>query len=130
VSAFFTRLPVLHPWAVVLFLFLTSALFSLAGFLNGIFAKKFDDMGIFSTFVLVPLTYLGGVFYSVSQLPPFWQTVSKANPILYMVDGFRYGFFGNAGIPVWQSALTLTMVVVALTVVNLKLLRQGVGMRQ
>lgn len=130
VSAFFTRLPVLHPWAVVLFLFLTSALFSLAGFLNAIFAKKFDDMGIFSTFVLVPLTYLGGVFYSVSQLPPFWQSVSKANPILYMVDGFRYGFFGNAGIPVWQSALTLLAVVIALAVINLKLLRQGIGMRQ
>lgn len=130
VSAVFTRLPVLHPWAVILFLLLTSMLFSLAGFLNGIFAKKFDDMGIFSTFVLVPLTYLGGVFYSIDQLPPFWQNVSKANPILYMVDGFRYGFFGKAGIPVWESAAILALVVAGLTAFSLHLLRKGTGMRQ
>jgi len=129
VSAVFARPPVLHPWAVVLFLFLTSALFSLAGFLNAIFAKKFDDIGIFSTFVLVPLTYLGGVFYSVSQLPPFWQSVSKLNPILYMVDGFRYGFFGEASVSPWWSASLLALIVAALTAINLHLLRKGTGMR-
>ncbi len=130
VSATFTRLPVLHPWAIVLFLLLTSSLFSLAGFLNGVFAKKFDDIGIFSTFVLVPLTYLGGVFYSLDQLPPFWRNLSKANPILYMVDGFRYGFFGKAAIPVWESAVVLAAVVAALVTCNLYLLRKGIGMRQ
>lgn len=89
VSAIFAKPGIAHPWAVALYLVLTAALFSLAGFMNGVFAKKFDDISIFSTFVLIPLTYLGGVFYSVRQLPPFWQAVSKANPVLYMVDGFR-----------------------------------------
>jgi len=129
VSAVFARPTVTHPWAIVLFLFLTSLLFSLAGFLNAIFAKKFDDISLFSTFVLIPLTYLGGVFYSVSQLPPFWQTVSKFNPILYMVDGFRYGFFGDASIPVWRSAALLAVVTAVLAGVNLYLLRKGTGMR-
>lgn len=130
VSVVFARPTVAHPWAVVLFLLLTSALFALAGFLNAIFAKKFDDISIFSTFVLIPLTYLGGVFYSIQQLPPIWQAVSKFNPILYMVDGFRYGFFGTASIPVWQSAVLLTVITSALVVINLSLLRKGTGMKQ
>lgn len=130
VSFVFARPNVAHPWAVFLFLLLTSTLFALAGFLNSIFAKKFDDISIFSTFVLVPLTYLGGVFYSIRQLPPFWQAVSKFNPILYMVDGFRYGFFGTAAIPLWQSALLLSAVTILLVVINLTLLRKGIGMRQ
>lgn len=130
VSAFFAHPAVAHPWAIVLFLVLTASLFSLAGFMNGVFAKKFDDISIFSTFVLVPLTYLGGVFYSVRQLPPLWQTVSRANPILYMVDGFRYGFFGVAGIPVWRSAALLAAVTAALVAGNLYLLRKGTGMKQ
>ncbi len=130
VSAVFARPTIAHPWAVLLFLVLTSALFALAGFLNAIFAKKFDDISIFSTFVLVPLTYLGGVFYSIQQLPPVWQAVSKFNPILYMVDGFRYGFFGAASIPVWQSGLLLAAVTAALIVINLHLLRKGTGMKQ
>jgi ABC-2 type transport system permease protein len=129
VAAVFAHPPILHPWAVLLFLALTASLFSLAGFMNGIFAKKFDDISIVSTFVLIPLTYLGGVFYSIKQLPPFFQAVSHFNPILYMVDGFRYGFFGVAGIPVWWSALLLAAVVVALAVINLRLLRKGTGMK-
>ncbi len=129
VSAPFVPPTVAHPWAIAVFLLLTSLLFSMAGFLNAVFAKKFDDIGLFSTFVLVPLTYLGGVFYSVQQLPPFWRTVSGFNPILYMVDGFRYGFFGDAGIPVWRSALVIALVVAALTALNLHLLKKGTGMR-
>jgi ABC-2 type transport system permease protein len=129
VSVVFTRPTVAHPWAIIVFLLLTSLLFSMAGFLNAIFAKKFDDISIFSTFVLVPLVYLGGVFYSVKQLPPLWQSISRFNPILYMVDGFRYGFFGDAGIPVWWSALLLAVVTAILTAVNLYLLRKGTGMR-
>ena len=97
--------------------------------MNAIFAKKFDDISIFSTFVLVPLTYLGGVFYSVKELPPLWRTVSSFNPILYMVDGFRYGFFGLSGIPVWRSVLLLAAVTAALAVIDLHLLRKGTGMR-
>lgn len=130
VSAFFAHPVVRHPWAILLFLVLTATLFSLAGFMNGIFAKKFDDISIFSTFVLVPLTYLGGVFYSVRQLPPAWQMVSRVNPILYMVDGFRYGFFGVAGIPVWWSAFLLAVVTAVLAATNLYLLRRGTGMKQ
>ncbi len=129
VSAVFARPTVAHPWAVVLFLLLTSLLFSLAGFMNAIFAKKFDDISIFSTFVLVPLTYLGGVFYSIRQLPPVWQAVSRFNPVFYMIDGFRYGFFGETGVSVWLSALFLAAVTAVLAVVNLHLLRKGTGMR-
>lgn len=129
VSAVFSHPPVLHPWAVLLFLVLTATLFSLAGFLNALFAKKFDDISIFSTFVLIPLTYLGGVFYSIKQLPPFWQQVSHLNPILYMVDGFRYGFFGHASVAVWWSALLLLIINVVLVMVNLKLLAKGTGMK-
>lgn len=129
VSAVFTHPTVAHPWAIVLFLILTSLLFSLAGFINAVFAKKFDDISIFSTFVLVPLTYLGGVFYSVQQLPPFWQTVSSFNPILYMVDGFRYGFFGDASIPVLRSVVLLVVITVILAGTSLYLLRKGTGMR-
>lgn len=129
VSVFFTRPTITHPFAILLFLLLTAVLFSLAGFLNALYARKFDDTGIFTTFVLVPLTYLGGVFYSVSQLPAVWQKVSLANPILYMVDGFRYGFFGTAGVPVWESAAVLAAVVAALTWYNLYLLKKGTGMR-
>ena len=130
VSMVFARPMVAHLWAIVLFLLLASLLFSLAGFLNGIFAKKFDDVTIFSVFVLVPLTYLGGVFYSIQQLPPFWQAVSKANPIFYMVDGFRYGFFGVASIPLWESITLLSIITVALAGLNLFLLKKGTGMRQ
>jgi len=129
VSAVFAHPPMMHPWAVIVFLLLTSLLFSLAGFLNGVFAKKFDDVTVFSTFVLIPLTYLGGVFYSIGQLPPFWQKLSRLNPIFYMVDGFRYGFFGKAGIPLFQSIALLTVMIAALTVLNLHLLRKGTGMK-
>ena len=130
VCAVFAHPTIRHPFAILLFLFLAATLFSLAGFLNGIFAKTFDDISIFSTFVLVPLTYLGGVFYSLNQLPAFWQNVSRLNPILYMVDGFRYGFFGVASVPVWWSAVVLALIAVAITLVNLALLRRGVGMKQ
>ncbi len=130
VSAVFARPSVMHPWAVLLFLLLTSVLFSLAGFLNAIFAKKFDDISIFTTFVLVPLTYLGGVFYSIRQLPAFWQGVSRFNPILYMVDGFRYGFFGTASLPVWHSIVLLLVLAIGLVGINLYLLRKGTGMKQ
>jgi len=130
VSAVFIRPTIAHPWAIVVFLLLTSVLFSLAGFLNGVFAKKFDDISIFTTFVLIPLTYLGGVFYSINQLPGIWRVVSRFNPILYMVDGFRYGFFGNASIPPWQGVTLLSAVTLALVALNVHLLRKGTGMRQ
>lgn len=93
------------------------------------FATKFDDISIFPMFVLTPLTYFGGVFYSIQSLPPLWQNLSKINPILYMVDGFRYGFFGQSDLNVGLSALILVGFTTILTVISLYLLKKGVGMR-
>ncbi|BBM06095.1 hypothetical protein HAALTHF_46990n [Vreelandella aquamarina] len=92
-SLFFTRLTIEHPLLTILVVVLTSALFSIGGFINALLANKFDDISIVPTFILTPLTYLGGVFYSISMLPDFWQGVSMLNPILYMVNVFRYGFW-------------------------------------
>jgi len=129
VSIVFVRPHVAHPIPLVFFLLITCLIFSLAGFLNGLFAKKFDDIGIIPTFVLTPLTYLGGVFYSLDALPPFWRTVSYANPVVYMIDGFRYGFTGMAATPVLGSAAVLSLVAVLLIGVNLILLKRGTGLK-
>ena len=108
---------------------LTSALFSLAGFINAIYAKSFDDISIVPTFVLTPLTYLGGVFYSISMLSPFWQKVSLLNPVLYMVNGFRYGILGIADMSIGVSYAVLLVFIMALTAFSLYLLNKGVGIR-
>jgi ABC-2 type transport system permease protein len=129
VSLFFVRLPLFSITYTVLFAFLTSVVFALAGMINGIFAKKFDDISIIPTFVITPLTYLGGVFYSISLLPVFWQTVSKANPIIYMIDGFRYGFLGASDISVVAGLGILVLFSVVLFSVNLYLLKKGIGTR-
>ncbi len=129
VSLFFVRLPLFSIAYTVLFAFLTSVVFALAGMINGIFAKKFDDISIIPTFVITPLTYLGGVFYSISLLPAFWQTVSKANPIIYMIDGFRYGFLGASDISVVAGLGMLVLFSVVLFSVNLYLLKKGIGTR-
>lgn len=129
VSLFFAPGGVQHPFILLFFLVLTALIFSALGFLNGMFARKFDDVGIVPTFVLTPLTYLGGVFYRLEDLPAFWQAVSRANPIVYMIDGFRFGFFGVASTPVLISAIVLLLVAAALIGVNLRLLRRGVGLK-
>ncbi|VFS66942.1 Inner membrane transport permease yadH [Raoultella planticola] len=99
ISLFFVPFQV-HSWLFVgLTLILTAVLFSLAGLLNAVFAKTFDDISLIPTFVLTPLTYLGGVFYSLTLLPPFWQALSHLNPIVYMISGFRYGFLGINDVP-------------------------------
>ncbi len=98
VSLFFTEIDVQHPWVTLSVLVLTAIVFAMAGMVNAIFAEKFDDIAIIPTFVLTPLTYLGGVFYSISLLPEFWQKVSAFNPILYMVNGFRYGMLGTSDV--------------------------------
>ncbi len=100
------------------------------GLLNGIFAKKFDDVSIVPTFILTPLTYLGGVFYSVALLPPLWQKISLLNPILYMVNGFRYGFLGHSDIPVYIGLLILVGLMIVLFWTNVVLIKKGVGLRQ
>ncbi|RUO80663.1 ABC transporter permease [Idiomarina tyrosinivorans] len=118
-----------HPLYVVLTVILTSTLFSLGGLANAVFAKTFDDISIVPTFVLTPLTYLGGVFYSVSLLPDFWQGVSMANPILYMVNGFRYGFLGQADVPIGVAMAVLIGFNIAFFVLVYRLLSKGVGIR-
>lgn len=129
VSLVFIRLPLHSLVYTVLFAFLTSFVFALAGMINGIFAKKFDDISIIPTFVITPLTYLGGVFYSITLLPDFWRMISKANPIIYMIDGFRYGFLGISDMSVFTGLGMLVVFAVVLFGVNLYLLEKGTGIR-
>ena len=105
-------------------------MFVLAGLINAIFAKKFDDISIVPTFVLTPLTYLGGVFYSISLLPEFWQGVSRANPILYMVNAFRYGILGTSDIGIGTAYAILIVFVIILFLGCQQLMRRGVGIRE
>jgi ABC-2 type transport system permease protein len=108
----------------------TAILFSLAGFLNGMYAKSFDDVSIVPTFVLTPLTYLGGVFYSISLLPDFWQGLSHLNPILYMVNAFRYGMLGVSDINIFLALTIIMLFIAGLAFHSLRLLNRGVGIRQ
>ena len=129
ISCFFTHPTIHHFGIVLLFTILSSAVFSLAGMINGIFAKNFDEVAIFQNFVLVPLIYLGGVFYSILNLPVFWQNASKLNPLLYMVDGFRYGFFGFSDVSVTFSAGLLIILTIILWQLNIWLLKRGIGIK-
>jgi ABC-2 type transport system permease protein len=129
VSILFTHPVIRHPLLIVVFIFLTSVVFALAGLLNAIFAKSFDDINIFPTFVLTPMIYLGGVFYSISDLPPVWRAVSRFNPVLYMVDGFRYGFYGFSDVGLGVSLVLLSVLALSLLAVNLKLLGKGTGLK-
>lgn len=129
IALFFTDLRMENPWITLSVVILTSMVFSLAGFINAIYAKNFDGISIIPTFILTPLTYLGGVFYSISLLPEFWQIVSKANPILYMVNAFRYGILGVSDIDIGTAYVIIIFFVIVLFVFNLYLLRRGVGLR-
>lgn len=129
-SLFFTRLQVQHAGVIMLVVVMTAVLFSLAGFINAIFARKFDDVAIVPTFILTPLIYLGGVFYSIDLLPEFWRGVSMANPILYMVNAFRYGVLGVSDVDVGISLLMIGAFTVAAFSFALWLLNRGVGIRQ
>ena len=130
IALFFTRLDVAHPFVTISVVLLSSIVFSLAGFINAVFARKFDDISIVPTFVLTPLTYLGGVFYSISMLPEFWQNVSKANPILYMVNAFRYGILGVSDISITHAYGILLVFVVLLFCACVVLMNRGVGIRE
>jgi ABC-2 type transport system permease protein len=125
----FTQVRIPHPWVTLSTVLLGATIFSLAGFVNAVYAKKFDDIAIVPTFILTPLTYLGGVFYSVNLLPPFWQQASHLNPILYMVNAFRYGLLGTSDVPLATSYAVMLAFVVALAALGLHLLRKGVGLR-
>lgn len=129
VSMVFTDLTIHNPAMMVLTVILTSALFSLGGFINAMLATKFDDISIVPTFVLTPLTYLGGVFYSIQLLPEFWQTVSLANPILYMVNGFRYGILGVSDVNPFISLGMILFFIVVLAVTAITMLARGKGIR-
>jgi len=129
VSLFFTRIEVQHPMVMFTILLLTATVFALAGMVNAIFAQKFDDIAIIPTFVLAPLTYLGGVFYSIALLPEFWQKVSVANPILYMVNGFRYGMLGVSDVSLVMSYSVILIAGAVLFSLCLYLLNKGTGLR-
>jgi ABC-2 type transport system permease protein len=128
-SLFFAHLSIYSFLITAIFIILTACLFSLGGLLNSLYAKTFDQIAIIPTFVLTPLTYLGGVFYSITVLPPFWQIVSKANPILYMVDGFRYGFLGIMDINVWISFGVLVAFNIGFVVALIYLFKRGAGLK-
>jgi len=130
VALFFTKLEVQHPLITLSIVILSSTVFALAGFINAVFARKFDDISIVPTFILTPLTYLGGVFYSISLLPEFWQKVSLANPIIYMVNAFRYGILGVSDIDITYAYLIVGLFVIGLFSVSLALLNRGVGIRE
>jgi len=129
-SLFFTHLQVHHIGVTILVVLLTAILFSLAGFINAVYANTFDDISIIPTFVLTPLIYLGGVFYSTAMLPEFWATVSKANPILYMVNAFRYGLLGVSDVSVVFSFAMIIACIVAAYTFSLYLLNSGQRLRQ
>ena len=129
VAAIFTDLHAHQAAVAIGVALLTSTVFSLAGFVNGIFAKSFDDVAIVPTFVLTPLTYLGGIFYSVDMLPEFWRQVSLANPMLYMINAFRYGLLGVSDIDLVQSFAIILASIAVLAATALFLLHRGVGIR-
>ena len=129
IAMFFTPVRIPHPLVTLTTVLLGATIFSLAGFINAVYAKKFDDVAIVPTFILTPLTYLGGVFYSISMLPDFWQGVSMLNPILYMVNVFRYGFLGVSDIPVGWALTAIMAFIVVLFMVALTMLERGKGIR-
>ncbi|MCL4127551.1 UNVERIFIED_CONTAM: hypothetical protein GTU68_063749 [Idotea baltica] len=129
-SLFFTDLHVQHLGITILVLLITATIFALGGIINGIFARKFDDISIIPTFILTPLTYLGGVFYSISLLPPLWRSISMANPIFHMVNAFRYGILGISDIDI-KTAITFMLIACAtLYIICIRLLKNGHGMRR
>ena len=129
IGALFTSLPVQYPVIVVGMFLLTAMLFSLAGFINAVYANSFDDISIVPNFVLTPLVYLGGVFYSVDMLPGIWREISLGNPILYMVSAFRYGFLGVSDVEIRTAFLIVSAAILGLLLWALVLLRRGTGLK-
>ncbi|MEL0193232.1 MAG: ABC transporter permease [Halieaceae bacterium] len=129
VSLFFTKLAINNIFIVLAVVILTSILFALFGFINGVFANTFDDISIVPTFVLTPLTYLGGVFYSLDLLPEFWANVSRANPLVYVVNAFRYGMLGVSDVNIQVAFSMIIGFVIAAYVYSLYLLNRGKRLR-
>lgn len=129
VAMIFTDIQIHSLWIMLLICLMTATLFSLGGFINAIYANSFDDISIVPTFVLTPLTYLGGVFYSIELLPDVWQTLSLINPLLYMVNAFRYGLLGVSDIPIGLAFGMILVLIIVLIAMSLSLLRRGVGIK-
>lgn len=129
VAIWFVHVPITHFAWILTFAFLGSALLGIFGIIAGIWSDKFDQMAAFQNFVIMPLTFLSGVFYSIHSLPHFWQVVSKFNPFFYMIDGFRYGFFGQGDISPWISLVVVTAFLLALAWLALKMLKSGYKLR-
>src|SRR5580658_5236521 len=124
IALLFTSLHVAHPFITFLSVLLGATIFSLAGFVNAVFAKKFDDIALVPTFILTPLTYLGGVFYSVNMLGEPWQAISRVNPILYMVNAFRFGVLGISDVNIAVAFVVMLAFVVGLSIIALQLLKR------
>ena len=129
VSLFFVDIQIHNVFVIIATVVLTSAVFALGGLINAVYANSFDDISIIPTFVLTPLTYLGGVFYSITLLPEFWQGVSQANPIIYMVNAFRFGFLGVSDVSIYTSFAVLLVLITGLFTTALTLIRRGIGLR-
>jgi ABC-2 type transport system permease protein len=129
ISFIFTAVPLMHPFIILSIAFLSSLVFSLGGLINAIYAKRFDDISFVPTFILTPLTYLGGVFYSISQLSPFWRKVSIFNPVFNMVDTFRFGILGVSDLPVYYGFVVVSVLFIFLFLWAWALLAKGVGLR-
>jgi ABC-2 type transport system permease protein len=129
ISLFFTKIHLYHPIVTLTTFLLAAVIFALLGFVNAIYAKKFDDIAIIPTFILTPLTYLGGIFYNVAQLPSPWKEISHLNPILYMVNAFRYGLLGVSDVDLTWAYLIMLAFVLGLGALCLSLLHRGVGLR-
>jgi ABC-2 type transport system permease protein len=128
-SLFFVDIRIHHLAVIIATVVLSSTLFSLGGLINAIYAKSFDDISIVPTFVLTPLTYLGGVFYSLTLLPGFWQQVAAANPIVYMVNAFRYGFLGVSDVSITVAFAVMLSFIVVLFSIAMHLINKGTGLR-
>lgn len=129
VLLFFISFKIYSFFIIFLIIFLTAFLFSLAGLLNAVFAKTFDDISLVPTFVLTPLTYLGGVFYSLNLLPTFWRAISKFNPVVYMISGFRYGFLGIQDVPINLTLVVLISFIFLFYLLVWVLIEKGIGLR-
>lgn len=129
VSLFFTDMQIAHPVLMVVVFLLTGVLFSAAGFINAVYAKSFDDISIVPTFVLTPLIYLGGVFYSIELLPAFWQKVSMLNPVFYMINVFRYSVLGESDVSLLSGFAVILFFITVLIFASLRLLDKGVGVK-
>ena len=129
VAAFFTEISFVAPLWILVFAVMGAALMGTLGLVAGLWAEKFDQLAAFQNFVVMPMTFLSGVFYSIHSLPKFWQGVSHLNPFFYMIDGFRYGFFGVSDVSPWLSFAVVGTTLIAVSLLTIHLLRIGYKIR-